>query len=128
MPLPEILHTFSLQSHFRIHIVWIYRVIPRYLKIFGFKPISSFLRENTKIIIRVNSQIFTNLPYIWFLKFRTKIAFTWMTVFRKNRENHIQGEFVKIREFTQIINFAFSPQKWQIYVENKNFEISRNSA
>ena len=45
--------------------------------------------------------------------------------FQENRENHIYGVFVKIRELTLIIIFVIFPQKLQF--KNESFEISRNS-
>ena len=48
--------------------------------------------------------------------------------FQKSRENHIKDEFVKIQEFTLVIIFVISPQKWLSRLENQNSEISRNSA
>jgi len=44
--------------------------------------------------------------------------------FQKNRENHIQ----KFWEFTLVIMFVISPQKYQLRLENESLEISRNSA
>ena len=44
--------------------------------------------------------------------------------FQENREYHIR----KIWEFTPVIIFVISPQKWQFGLENESFEISPNSA
>ena len=40
----------------------------------------------------------------------------------KNRENYIQGLFVKIQEFTLVIVFMIFPQKLQFRLKNENFE------
>ena len=57
-----------------------------------------------------------------------KMAIPMMAIFVKNFKNHIQGEFVIIREFALVINFVIFPEKGQLRLENEIFEISRNSA
>ena len=54
-----------------------------------------------------------------------------MAIFVKNCENvenHNKGEFVKILEFTLVINCVILPQKRQLKFKNDSFEVSRNSA
>ena len=81
------------------HLGW----IPRNFKIFNFKPKLSFLSENH---INDNwvelSDFFEFTLYMTFAIF-LKMAISTMAIFLKNFKNHIQGEFVKIRQFTLAI-------------------------
>ena len=40
--------------------------------------------------------------------------------FQENRENHIEGEIVKIRESTLVIIFVFFSQKLQFRLQNES--------
>ena len=47
---------------------------------------------------------------------------------KEKLRNHIEGEFVKIPEFTQGIILTIFPQKCKFWNKIENFENSRNSA
>ena len=48
-----------------------------------------------------------------------KYVISMMAIYVENLKNYIKGEFVKIREFTQVIIFVISHQKWQAYIESE---------
>ena len=56
-----------------------------------------------------------------------KMAIPIMPIFSKKFENHMQGKFVKIREFTRAIIFVVFIRKLQARLKNESFKISRNS-
>jgi len=76
----------------------------------------------------VNSRIFTDSSYIWFLKFFTKIAIIGMAIFRLIAEIIYRVNPLKIQEFTLIIILVIFSQKWQFRLKNEYFEVSRNPA
>ena len=51
-----------------------------------------------------------------------------MAIFVKIFENHISGEFVKIREFTLVIILVIFSSKMTIQPKKESLEVSRNSA
>ena len=64
----------------------LFRDIPN----FSFSSLNChFWGKITKMITRVNFWILTDPPYIWFLKFATKIAIIGMAVSRKSRKSYI---------------------------------------
>jgi len=72
-----------------------------------FKPKLYFWRKITKMITRVNSWISNNSPSM-ILKICNENRNYWYGHFSKSRNNHIQGELEKIREFILIIFMIFN--------------------
>ena len=81
------------------------------------------------MITTVNSWILTNTyPLYDFQKKEHGNSLYRNGHFQENRENHIQVEFVKIREFILVIIFVTFPQKQHFWLKNESFENSRNLA
>ena len=56
------------------------------------------------------------------------MAIPIIAIYVAKLQNHLYGEFVKIRKLTLIIIFVIFPQKRQFRLKNENSEIRRNSA
>ena len=85
-------------------------LIPRNLKTFILSINCHFLEKITKIITRVICSIFTTFLFMIFKIFHEN-SYYRNSLFGKSRENHLWDEFIKIREFTQVIIFVIFLQK-----------------
>ena len=93
-----------------------------------------WITRNFKIFIFEGKSQEWKLGWIYgSLRIRPIWLFYWNGHFPENRENHmnmytyVQDEFVKFWEFSPVVIFRIWSQKWRYYVQNKHFEISRNS-